>query len=1217
MSYQGFEIQINGETSDNISVTNHANGELQKDKLTLNKEGSSSLEFNPVLLSREYYFAQQEFNYRNKENQQLHTELNELKTRLKQAEERIEQQEEQIMQLSQKKQKLSKVAINLEDDDYSQMFITAQHHDQKQKQHNQNRYLSNNQEQYGNKIKNQEYYQESQNRLHKFQQSDDQNAISFFNKPHIQMKLTVENSNENCVNDLKKVSSQPRETSDVIHTYRQMQKGNLKEVYEENEIVAERENSQNCLAKFKKSSQGKDQVKFDITNQIVALGYEQLKEGTCFKPKPQKAMLKEKKQRLIQNKSSFDAIFIKKNQKIIQFKNNLEQKLFNQKQYRNSVQPRLNKPSNLLLDQKYLIQYQNQNQLEDFHNNQSDLIEVSSQKNNQNQKGNQKSQQNRNFTQNDKVENIQIPKLNDNSSNLYTYQINSTEKINIQIFQQPDDNQGQDLPYEEFKFDQSILNQQEKSNIFRNSLQILPENSDYYQNQKDFLDQSQSQVHLIYSKQPSQNTINSFKMFNASSENNQKNESVNQNNINYSYKKSNINQNCQEIQNNPYLQNQNDSAQSSQFINNIKNNSIRFSEKIQSDNISSQNDNNNKNSNLLNYIILNQTIEQIPSSSEEFDNFGISLEDSNMKTIIVQDPEQIKYEEERLQYKELFNNLQQLGELGDLLFEEFMVIGPDLEELKDLIQENPNPFSSKKECCQAYVKGNLQQSILFSQPCYISPFQDILRQEIAKKAFPNGLQYYRFKSQSDLQNMPRRFKDILLMDLCKQKQCGVDKNIFILTIRDEENKRNRHISLENTNSNSLIYGICYQQDDMLVVQDELTNEKTIFLFPTVYCFMTYYPFIDYFLQITLEIVNRIKTIRLIKGSFSGKIDNNLQDIDFEKVIKYLQRDRDLSLSLSALQIKDVWPDKVLTYFLKNAQSYILQKEDQTQSNKMNRITLNSQAEEQCNQFSTISFKVPSLEEMCYVEGLETAYLTFSNLPYSDFQLIFTLIMLEKKIVFLSKNITLLTFTSITFQNIIKPFKFPYSIISSLTKDKIDFIDCPVQFMFGVNQSSEEFKYQYGYNDECYYIDLDKNIINSFNPIDIYTIYNQRFKFTSQKEQIKQLFKEINNNIASRQLGNKFQKLFQTSQNNKELVYNPNKQQMQNLKSLLALIRKSIYECIVNKLPTTPIFLENDDFGKLTVEISKAVLKNNLQDKYFLDCFVETQTFSYYIQQIYL
>lgn len=59
--------------------------------------------------------------------------------------------------------------------------------------------------------------------------------------------------------------------------------------------------------------------------------------------------------------------------------------------------------------------------------------------------------------------------------------------------------------------------------------------------------------------------------------------------------------------------------------------------------------------------------------------------------------------------------------LGDLLFEEFMIIGPDLKELKALVEEESIPFKGIKGNNLEYIKGKAAQQILFSKPCYTSP----------------------------------------------------------------------------------------------------------------------------------------------------------------------------------------------------------------------------------------------------------------------------------------------------------------------------------------------------------------------------------------------------------------------------------------------------------------------------------------------------------------
>ena len=58
----------------------------------------------------------------------------------------------------------------------------------------------------------------------------------------------------------------------------------------------------------------------------------------------------------------------------------------------------------------------------------------------------------------------------------------------------------------------------------------------------------------------------------------------------------------------------------------------------------------------------------------------------------------------------------------------------------------------------------------------------------------------------------------------------------------------------------------------------------------------------------------------------------------------------------------------------------------------------------------VSFQIPSQENAFFLEAKWGASLAFSNVPFEDFLFIFTALLLENKIIFLSKNVTLLTAT---------------------------------------------------------------------------------------------------------------------------------------------------------------------------------------------------------------
>ncbi|EAR86055.1 DENN domain protein (macronuclear) [Tetrahymena thermophila SB210] len=1144
----GLELQLQQVKTENNLNSQATFGEQDRGQLTLTTMDSSTNITNSISLQREYSSVKRQNNQIKQQNEQLLNEVNELKIKLQLYEQKFKEQEEKIKQLNQKNN----------NNDQQQDIIYYEEHDksklikkifQTQKpltkqQRARIRQMNQNANQKVQDEKSQKFNvpQRFATAENKFSQKGDQNAVSPFCRAQYKEPFdqVFENQNNNQITDQNQQTRQ-REASDISLAKRELFRRNTQEEKHENKMTTDAHHyHQSGFIKLQKVREESNQLKVEKAEQVVAIGYD---PQSNFKTKTQMAMLNDKSQRRIQNNSSFDANFIKKEQKIIHYKNNFEQqKIFSQNLYGKNIQTP-HEHSDFFYHQKDFNQgNQGQNQAHVIYSDQPSQNTINSQNNNQNSK--------ENFNPN-------------HTSSIITPQNASA-----------DNNQSSGS-----NSNGNIINNNTNNNINSN------------------------------------NNNNNFN-FNSNNNNNNNHWIVQNTNLQNANSQGNISP-----QNFPKLvlqQSQAPPQQSTPFQ--LLPLSKQTSLNLVTSPANMMNFNNNpSNNNIQNNIFLNQSIEQNPFSSNDIDISMSNSQDSNLKTMIVtteQDPEQIKYEADYNKFQKLFFDLKQFGVQGDFLFEEFMIIGPDLNELKDQIEENLNPFSGIRGSTSEYKKGTVKQQILFSQPCYVSPLICPKRQAVSQFAFPQGLQYYRYRSQADLQNMPHRFKDILLMNLCQQKETGISENMFILSIRGEDELRTKHISLEAINSNSIMYAICYQQDDLLVVNDDETGEKTVFLFPTVYCILTYYPFIDFFLRVIQEVVNRIKTIRLVKSSFSGIIDNSLQNVDIDQVIKNLQKDKDLSYCLRALQIREVQPDKFVYFYLYNPQIQCQHQDEKNQQDEKKRLSTFNNQSLQNKQFTAASYNVPPLEEMSYVEGVEAAYLTFSNLPYYDFQLIFTLILLEKKVVFLSKNITLLTLTSITFQNIIKPMKYPHPVIFSICEDLMYFLESPVPIIVGVNMSSEKFEYQYGYNEDCYYIDLDKNMIITKNQQSVCKMESQKFKFGNQKKKIKQIFSEINNNITSKQLGNKFKKFLQRSHNDKRLVYKPDENQIQNLKNLLVLIRKSISETIIEKLPTTPIFQQDNSQQLDMVQIQNSILKNCQGNKVFLENFVETQIFFFYIEQKY-
>ena len=103
-----------------------------------------------------------------------------------------------------------------------------------------------------------------------------------------------------------------------------------------------------------------------------------------------------------------------------------------------------------------------------------------------------------------------------------------------------------------------------------------------------------------------------------------------------------------------------------------------------------------------------------------------------------------------------------------------------------------------------------------------------------------------------------------------------------------------------------------------------------------------------------------------------------------------------------------------------------------------------------------AFFLPSAEEAFPVESLWGSYITFSYLTFKDLKFLVSAIMLEKKIVFMSKNTTILTATMSTLLSLIKPLKYTYPIIFNLPEMLLNLCDAPGAALIGINQPEDFF-----------------------------------------------------------------------------------------------------------------------------------------------------------------
>lgn len=115
--------------------------------------------------------------------------------------------------------------------------------------------------------------------------------------------------------------------------------------------------------------------------------------------------------------------------------------------------------------------------------------------------------------------------------------------------------------------------------------------------------------------------------------------------------------------------------------------------------------------------------------------------------------------------------------------------------------------------------------------------------------------------------------------------------------------------------------------------------------------------------------------------------------------------------------------------------------------------------------------------------------------------ILSLVMLEKKIVFLSQNMALLTYTVLTFSSLVKPFIYPHPLVSSLSQEVLFFIEGIVPFICGLNSSFESYKRNNQVINELFYIDLDNSAIIA-PEANIAEVATHVFRFGSHRNAIR-------------------------------------------------------------------------------------------------------------------
>ena len=352
------------------------------------------------------------------------------------------------------------------------------------------------------------------------------------------------------------------------------------------------------------------------------------------------------------------------------------------------------------------------------------------------------------------------------------------------------------------------------------------------------------------------------------------------------------------------------------------------------------------------------------------------------------------------------------------LFEDFFVIGTDRESVVEFLLENPQ-----------IKRGNLPPKVVWNfqttDSLAIPP-----KKSMENFVFPFGV----------------RIKDITHdkgeKDIMKQKlftdegRPTIAKMMFPLIPGDlaDNMKEDWEFLAEKMNSHHLMYFICIVTHDYLVLKkgeivkhlpEVLHGEDRVYRIETAVCFMTYYPVIPFFYDLIRSILNQFWHIRR------------------EKYLKELEHNS-IPDFISSLDI--------YTAHIKTSLQLIYDKCPTPQCDKKLEISQKDCAFKPINS----AFAIPSINEVFSMESLWGSYMVFGYIPLKDIKWMVSAILLEKKIVIFSKNITLLSATMSVLLTLIKPFKYTYPFIFNLPGVLLDICDAPGAGITGINQGEDYF-----------------------------------------------------------------------------------------------------------------------------------------------------------------
>jgi len=508
------------------------------------------------------------------------------------------------------------------------------------------------------------------------------------------------------------------------------------------------------------------------------------------------------------------------------------------------------------------------------------------------------------------------------------------------------------------------------------------------------------------------------------------------------------------------------------------------------------------------------------------------------------------------------------------LFEDFFVVGVDRERISEFIVENPKA-----------MKGSIPGKILwnFRSAEFI---EDRPIQTIQDFVFPYGVKV------RDITNEEHERDKLESRIFSEKERIHMTKMVFpLLPWNNDVLVGTWDPSVEQMNEHHLIYFVCVISTDYIAITPEdiqktypETNikETRIFEVRSASCFMSYYPIVPFFYQLLKSTSNQLRHIRMERYNWDQR---DLRKYDLISWMDLISDHLRKSLQIIYEQCPIPECGKKLEVSLSNYPQYPL----------------------------ASSFLIPPASEAFAVESLWGSYIVFSHFSLKDIRWLVSALLLEKKLVFISRNSTLLSATLSVLITLIKPFLYTYPIIFSIPEVLLGLCDAPGAGIMGLNQGEDYFWNQDMLNlyPSCTFVLVDSLKVYALEE----TKVNKMPVFQDFDVRLKAAYNEINNSSEEMKKYMTIEKIMKVKMREdlpERIIKNEISDSKKYFRSqvIFMLIRITWSEKIIS-LIDNELRQKNKNYDKISKELTGQYFYGANKD--FLKDFVKTQILSYFFQ----